>query len=256
MNLSEEKKIMLKAAKQAGKILMKNYGRVKFIKVKDKNSYVTNADLESEKYIVAIIRKNFPHHNIVSEESKYPRKKSDFTWYIDPLDGTHNYINKIPIFGVSIALGHKEKIVIGVISLPYINEVYFAEKGKGAFLNGKSIKVSKKQKLSKAFVLTDIIIRRTAIKNLEIIKKLNNVVYDVRFFGSAVFCQAYLARGSADIYFTNKTNSWDIAAGLLIAEEAGAIATDFNGHKWAPKEGAFVAANKQLHNKILKILNK
>jgi myo-inositol-1(or 4)-monophosphatase len=102
--------------------------------------------------------------------------------------------------------------------------------------------------------LTDIVLRRNAIKNLKIIKKLKNVVYDLRFFGSAVFSQAYLAKGSADIYFTAETNSWDVAAGLLIAEEAGAIATDFNGNKWKPKKGAFIVANKNLHSKILKIL--
>lgn len=145
------KSTVIKAAKEAGKVLMKNYGKIKNIKTKEKNSYVTNIDLESEKTIFSIIRKKFPEHNIISEESGSLNKKSEYTWYIDPLDGTHNYINNIPIFGVSIALAQNKIVKYGAICLPYFNEFYIAEKGKGAFLNGKRIKVSNKKKFEKIF---------------------------------------------------------------------------------------------------------
>lgn len=248
------KQTLIKASEAAAKVLLKHYGKVKYVKTKENDSYFTNVDLEAEKAIFSIIRKKFPRHNIVSEESGIFNKNSEYTWIIDPLDGTHNYIHSIPLFGVSIALVHKDKVKLGILNIPCLKEVYFAEKGKGAFLNNKRIKVSNKKNMKKSFVLTDISPRRIPEEKIKIYKKLKNTAYDIRALGTAIYGQALIARGSADIYITKETNSWDIAAGFLLIEEARGKVTDFNGNNWKPKHGSYIATNGYLHNKILDIL--
>src|SRR3989344_5987937 len=222
---------------------MRRYGKIKYVKEKDNKSYFTNVDLESEKLIISAIRKNFPGHNIISEESGNLNKKSEYTWYIDPLDGTHNYINNFPLFGTSIALAHKGSVKMGAINLPYFNELYFAEKEEGAFLNGRKITVSGKKDVKKAFVVTDLALRYRPEEKMRIINKLKGNVYDLRVLGCAVYDYAMVARGSADAYITNYTNSWDAAAGALIVEEAGGKVTDFSGRKWSADMGRFVSSN-------------
>jgi|TARA_B100002003_G_C14055841_1_gene508414 myo-inositol-1(or 4)-monophosphatase len=255
MNSKELKNFSINLAKQSGKILMKYFGNVKFVKTKEGHSYYTNADLESEKLILSAIKKKYPSHDIISEESGRLNKKSDYTWFIDPLDGTHNFINGLPMFGVSIALAHKGKSILGVIYLPFYNEMYVAEKGKGCYLDGKKIKVLKKSKLKNSFVLTELILRHLPGKKLKLLNKIKDIVYDIWVLGSAAFAQAMVAKGSADVYSVKGTHSWDIAAGLLMIEEAGGKASMLNGNPWKIKDGAFLAANKTLHPKLLKIIN-
>ena len=244
------KSLIIEAAKEAGKLVMKHYGKIRFVKTKERKSYFTNVDLESEKLIISLIRKKFPQHNIISEEHGNLGKKSDFTWYIDPVDGTHNYISNFPLFGVSIGLAYKNEVIMGVINLPYFNEIYFAEKNKGAFLNGKRIKVSDKKELKRAFVLADLAIRYGGSE--KIIGKLKNKVYDIRMLGCAVYGYTMVAKGNADAYISPYTNSWDMAAGALIVEEAKGKVTDFKGNKWNRKQHSYVASNKKLHNGMLK----
>ena len=248
------KNLAIQVAKQSGKSLMKNYGKVKFVKVKDKLSYVTNADLESEKIILSAIRKKYPNHDIISEESGKLNKKSDYRWYIDPLDGTHNYINKIPLFGVSIGLEFKNKMILGVIYLPYFNELYVAEKGKGSFMNGKKIKVSDKKNLKKSFIVTDLVLHYIPGKKIKMLDKLKGFVHDMRVLGSAVYGYAAVAKGSADAYLAPCTNPWDVAAGALIVEEALGKVTDFSGNKWKPEMNNFISSNKKIHRELLKLL--
>lgn len=252
--LKDAKISVIKAAKEAGKILMENYGKIKFIKTKKQKSFVTNVDIESENAIFSIIRKKFPEHDILSEEFGSLNKKSDYRWFIDPLDGTHNYINNIPLFGVSIAMAYKDKMQIGVINLPYFKELYVAEKGKGAFLNGKKIRVSAKKELKNSFFFIEFVLRRNPEKKIELFNKIKDIAYDIRVLGSAVVAQAYVAKGSADIYLIQQTNPWDIAAGFLLIEEANGKVTDFKGNEWNPYMGKYIASNKFLHDKILKVL--
>ena len=248
------KSLIIKAAKDAGKLLMKHYGKVRYVKEKDKTSYFTNVDLASEQLIISAIRKKFPEHNIISEESGNAKKASDYTWYIDPLDGTHNYIKKLPLFGTSIGLEHKGKVILGVISLPYFNELYFAESGKGAFLNGRRISVSGQKNLKRAFVVTDLALRYHPEGKIRMIKKMKGNIYDLRVLGCAVYDYSMVARGSADAYVTNYTNSWDMAAGALIVEEAKGKVTDFKGNKWKTSMSSFVSSNGRIHEQLLKIL--
>lgn len=248
------KSLIIKAAKEAGKIQMKHYGKIRFIKEKKKESYFTNVDLECEKVIINSIKKKFSKHNIVSEESENIYNNSEYTWYIDPLDGTHNYIHNLPLFGVSIALAHKGIVKSGVINLPYFNELYTAEKGKGSFLNGKRIRISNTNKLNKSFVLMDMAIRKALSNNIKIAKKLNNKIYDFRSLGCAVYNYILVAKGDADAYITSYTNTWDVAAGALIVEEAGGKVTGHDGERWHPDNRKFVASNGKIHNQLLKII--
>lgn len=253
-NIKQIKNLAIKSAKGSGKILMKNYGKVKYVKTKKNQSYFSNVDLESEKYIISNTRKKFPDHDIVSEESGRLNKKSDYRWYIDPLDGTHNYINKIPLFGVSIALEYKGEIIFGVINLPFYKEIYFAEKGKGSFLNNKRIKVSNISKLSKSFILADLAIRYKIKDQSRMLKKFKRKIYDFRSFGCAVSGYTMVANGNVESYITHLTNSWDVSAGALIVEEAGGKVTNHKGEDWKPNHGKFIASNNKIHNQLLKLL--
>lgn len=248
------KSLMLKAAKDAGKVLMEHYGKVKYVKEKDRKSYFTNVDLESEKLIISAIRKKFPGHNIISEESGNANRDSEYTWYIDPLDGTHNYIKKFPLFGTSIALEHMGQVKFGAINLPYFNELYFAEKGRGAFLNGRRTRVSGQKNIRRAFVVTDLALRYYPSDKIRMIKKLKGKIYDLRVLGCAVYDYAMIARGSADAYITRYTNAWDMAAGALIVEEAGGKVTGFDGKRWNTSMHKFVSSNGKIHRQLLRLI--
>jgi len=248
------KSLMIKTSIEAGKLLMKNFGKIKTVRAKDKKSYVTNVDLESDKLIISAIRKKYPDHNIISEESGEINNNSEYTWYIDPIDGTHNYIKNIPLFGISIALTHKKELKLGAINLPYLKELYVAEKGKGAYLNGKRLRVSNKNNLKNSFIVMDLSIRYVPKKVMGIFDRLKTRVYDIRAFGCAVYEYAIIANGIADGYITAYTNSWDAAAGVLIVEEANGKVTDFDGNAWSPEQNKFVSTNKKIHGKLLKLV--
>ena len=136
------KSTAIRAAKEAAKIIVANFNKIKHISKKGEGDYFTNVDILAEEKIISIIQRRFPKHNILSEEAGLIDKNSEFTWLVDPLDGTHNYMHGLPLFGVSVGLEHKKKIIMGVIYLPMLDELFVAERGKGAFLNGKRIKVS------------------------------------------------------------------------------------------------------------------
>lgn len=250
------KSFIIKVVRDAGKLLMRHYGRIKFIRTKEKNSYFTNVDLESERLIISAIRKRFPEHNIISEEHGSLGKKSEHTWYVDALDGTHNYINNFPLFGVSIALARDDKVIFGAINLPCFSETYFAEKNKGAFLNGKRIFVSTKKDIKKSFITTDLALRYLPDKKLQILGKLKNKVYDIRVLGCAVYGYTMVAKGSADGFISPYTNAWDMAAGALIVEEANGKVTDFKDNKWNVDQHSYIASNKKIHRNLLKILKR
>ena len=249
------KSTALQAAKQAGKILLKFYGKKEKAKEKSNKSLVSKADLESNKAIIKIIKKNFPEHSILSEETGFEDNKSDYKWVIDPLDGTHNFLHRIPIFGTSIALEYKNDMILGVLNFPLLKQTAFAEKGKGAFLNGKRISVSAKSMLGYSFISVDYgqYDRKRRLKMLE---GFGNQNIDFRSFGSAVYELLLVACGKSDAYIITSTNEWDVAAGILIIEEAGGKVTDLQGREWDFKKNNFLMSNGRLHNKLLKYTKK
>ena len=252
-NFKKEKKVMLSAAKAASKVLLHYFGKKEKIKIKSNKSLVGVADLEANKAIIRIIKKNFPGHSILSEETGFEDNKSVYKWVIDPLDGTHNFLRGIPVFGTSIALEYKNEPVLGVINFPVLCITAVSEKGKGSFMNGKRIKVSDKKNLDHSFILLEFSYANR-MEKIGFLKKLVNKTIDVRNFGSAIYNLLLVACGKCDSYVVLTTNEWDVAAGFLIVEEAGGKVTDLKGGRWKHDRHQFIISNGKLHNRILKYL--
>lgn len=249
------KDFAIKLAKEAGKILIKDFGRLKSIKKKRQNDFVTNADYESEKFIISKIKEKYPEHSIVSEEKGEEINNSDYTWYIDPLDGTTSFIHGLPMFGVSIALAKKGDIILGVIYLPFFDELYVAEKGKGAYINGKRTRVSENSDVKNSLIN----ISSTRVVDDEAhIKKVTRILRKFpgsRIIGGASFNLCQVAKGCLDAYVISEPSPWDIAAGFLIIREAGGKATslDKSGFSVETKKDIIVS-NGKIHDQIVKSL--
>ena len=257
------KNIAIKAARQAGRVLSSRFGRINKIRAKGDRDLVTDIDLAAERIIKSQIIKSFPQDSILSEENPY-EQKSEFTpldskhltgfkWIIDPLDGTHNYIHNIDIFGVSIALAYKDEVVVGIIYMPQTDELYFAQKNKGAYLNGKRISVSKR-KIREATLIFDSSIRYQENRMLKDLGKLVDKVFNVRMFGSTVRGLTYIAEGKAEAEVEYNDKLWDFAAGLLLVEEAGGRSTDLSGRRWNIKTRGYIASNGRIHKKVLRLV--
>ncbi|MBL7054357.1 inositol monophosphatase [Candidatus Woesearchaeota archaeon] len=250
------KQTAIKAAKVAGKVMLDNYGNIGKISFKEsKKSLLTQIDLKSEKAIIETIKKKFPGHNIISEESGTQNQNSEYSWIIDPIDGTTNYAQNIPNFCVSIALAKNKKVILGVVYEPLRKELFFAEKGKGAFLNKKKIKVSDKKNMDDAIFGFSIPSEtQVSVNTLHRIAEIFPLVRGIRNSGSAALNLCSVACGRYDSYFSKFINSWDVAAGFLIVEEAGGQVTDLKNKLWDISKKQIAASNKKLHDKVLNLL--
>jgi len=258
--IKERKGIAIKAAQQVGEILINNFKKPIKIKSKKDKSLVTEIDLAAERKIVELIKSKYPQDNILSEENKFKTSDSDFRWIIDPLDGTHNYIRRIEIFGTSIALEFKGKMILGVIYLPLTKKLYLAEKSKGAYLyegfpssgrDGRRIKVSQRN-LENTTMVYDSSIRYNKKPILNTLEKIVDKVFNLRMFGSSVYHLSSIAEGKIDLDIEFNDKLWDFAAGLLLVEEAGGKATDFAGKKWNSSTKGYIASNGIIHQKVLR----
>ena len=247
------RELAIKAGKEAGKILMDNFGRTHQITKKSDRELVTNVDLEAQAKIISLIKEKYPHHSILSEERPAEENHSKYRWIIDPLDGTHNYIHKVGIFGVSIALEWEGEIVLGVIFLPVTAELYVAEKGKGAYLNNERITVSRRD-LPQACMVYDSSLQYNKKIMLTNLGKLADNVFNVRMFGSSARSLSFIASGQIDLQIEYHDKSWDFSAGALIVEEAGGKVTNFQGNPWTPQINQYIASNNKIHEDILRIL--
>ncbi len=255
MDLEKERNAALLAAKRAGKALLRYYGKKNSVRQKQNKTLVARADIEANKVVIGTIKKSFPNHSILSEETGFEDNKSDYKWVIDPLDGTHNFLRQIPFFGTSIALEHKGEIVLGVLHFPILKMTAIAEKGKGAFVNGKRISVSGKKSLYHAFVLFEY--SYASRKNgVQFLKKLIGKVINIRIYGCAVYTLLLVACGRADGFVILSTNEWDIASGFLIVKEAGGKITNLRGEKWDFKDKKYIVSNGKVHNELLKFVKK
>jgi len=247
--------VAIRIAKETGKMLIDNFGKpVEFTAKKD-GSLVTPIDLKAEKLLVDSIKENFPGDRILSEESEPKASDAAFKWIIDPLDGTHNYIRGVDVFGTSIALQYENEMVIGVIYLPVTKELYHAQKGKGAYWNGKRINVSKRD-LNQATMIYDSSIRQNKKPMLAGLSKTIDKVFNIRMFGSTARSLSYIAEGKADLEIEFNDKLWDFAAGLLLVEEAGGKVTDFQGKKWGLHTRAYIASNGKVHEEVLRVMGK
>jgi len=250
---------LLKIAKQvaikAGKIVKKYY--LSELTIHSKGHYanfVTQADLESEQKIIQILTQNFPNHNIIAEESGKQDKGSQYSWAIDPIDGTIPFVDGIPVFGVSIGILKDNKPFIGVIYMVATEELYWAQKGKGTYLNGKKIKVRKEGNLSSCTIGMDWGHTDRIMKLEKFFRPIVEKVRYVYMFGSAVATLCYIARGMIDAYII-RANVWDLAAGVVLIREAGGKVTDMAGKEVDFAEGKprIVCSNGAVHEAILKI---
>ncbi|MEA3328496.1 MAG: inositol monophosphatase [Candidatus Omnitrophota bacterium] len=260
LDLGGRKELLIKMARQAGAILGDNFGRPLTVKNKEDWSLVTDIDIQAEKKILELIKKNFPEDDILSEEDEAVGSDpwavalaEGFRWVIDPLDGTHNYIKKIPIFGTSIAVEFKNEVVLGAVYMPLAGEFYFAEKGKGAYCNDRRMEVSKRP-LNQVTMLYDSTIRYNKKLMIESLGKIADKVFNIRMLGSTARSLSYLAEGKVDLEIEFSDKPWDFAAGLLLVEEAGGRATDLRGGKWNIKSSGYIASNGLIHDEVLNII--
>ncbi len=245
----------IKAARLAGKVILDNLGRIskKDIGRKQTADFVTRIDRESEQIIINTIKEKFPHHFFLAEESVKEAETDKYRWIIDPLDGTTNYIHQYPVFSVSIALEYKKEIILGVIFNPLKDELFTAEKGRGAFLNGHTIKVSDVDALGNSLITTGFPFRSKGFIDmyLKLFKNVFHKVSDLRRAGSAALDLAYLACGRCEGFFEIGLSPWDIAAGDILIKEAGGVITDFGGGHDHLLTGNVVAGNPAIHEKLL-----
>ena len=237
----------ISAVKKAGIYLKKEFAKNQKIVAtyKTPTEIVTKADKHAELLIIKTIQKEFPDHNIVSEESAPQKNGSEYTWYIDPIDGTTNFSIKNPLYSVSIACVHNKEIIFGTVFAPTTNELFVAEKGMGARLNQKKIKVSKTKTLTDAIIDSCGGHAKTAKKEIHRLQKnLISKVFNIRHFGSAALGLCYTACGRIDGCLYTGAKDWDIMAGILIIEEAGGKVSKTDSH--------ILATNSILHNKFLK----
>ena len=221
------------------------------------NNLVTEADHASEKAILDVIKKEFPGHYILSEEAGEIIQDSSYKWIIDPIDGTVNFAHSIPLCCVSIAVEYNGEIVLASVYNPIMNELFFAEKGKGSTLNDKQIKVSKKQNVMNACLVTGFPYTYLDAPNgpLQIFEKLIRKGIPVRRLGSAATDLCWVAAGRFDGFYEHKLQAWDSAGGYLIVEEAGGKVTDFKGNKFSPYQPYILATNGDIHAEMLAVIN-
>lgn len=221
------------------------------------NNLVTEADHAAEKVIIDVIKSKYPDHFILSEEAGEIRKESEYKWIIDPIDGTVNFANGIPICCVSIGVEKDGQMVLGAVYNPFINEFYFAERGKGAFLNDKPIHVSNKTEVITSCLVTGFPYTYLDMPNgpLEVFSRLIRKGIPVRRLGSAAMDLCWVAAGRFDGFYEHKLQAWDSAAGFLLVEEAGGRITDFKGNYYSPYQPHICATNGKIHDELLQWIN-
>lgn len=243
------------AAREAGALLKDNFGKNIVVQQKKDMSLVTDIDKKSEAIIVEIIHSHWPDHSIIGEESGGSfDHSSDFTWVIDPIDGTHNFIRGMKLFGVSIGILKKKEFVGGVIYLPCDDVLYAAEYGAGAFKNGNRIRVSEYAKPEECTLVYDSGFKQLVDEKTRALAAVAPEMFNVRMFGASVRNLTYLAEGIADVVIEFDDNLWDYAAGVVIVTEAGGKVTNHNGGKLHPDDRKYVASNGFVHDAMLKLL--
>jgi myo-inositol-1(or 4)-monophosphatase len=215
-------------------------------------------DRRSERFIGRELAASFPHHDFLAEEAERNLLTgSEFRWIVDPLDGTTNYAHRLPIYSVSIALEHRGRVVVGVVYQPALAELFVAQAGWGARLNGRTIAVSGETRLDRSLLVTGFPydLHTTRHDNLDHFRRFMKRARAVRRLGSAALDLCYLACGRFDGFWELKLSPWDMAAGALIAQEAGARVTTTSGDRFSIYGGSVLAAPARLHKTMLQLLN-
>jgi myo-inositol-1(or 4)-monophosphatase len=217
------------------------------------NNLVTEVDHASEKVILDVIKKNFPDHQILSEEIGALVQDSQYKWIIDPIDGTVNFAHRIPICAISIGLEHNGKMILGGIYNPFMNEMFLTERGQGVTLNDKKVSVSKKDSVAKACLVTGFPYTYLDEPNgpLQVFDRFIRRGVPVRRLGSAAIDLAWVACGRFDGFYEHRLQAWDSAAGFLMVEEAGGKVTNLKGDEYSPYQPGIIASNGVLHDELI-----
>ncbi len=246
----------VEAARSAGELLRGRLGAVDSVEFKGAVDIVTEMDKAAELLIVDAIRERFPEHGILAEEGSEVISTSPYRWIIDPLDGTTNYAHGFPIYCVSIGIEAGGVMVAGVVYAPELDELFTAERGKGAYLNGDRIRVSKTAKLDTSLLATGFPydIRTAKDTNLDHFGSFAVRTQAIRRAGAAAYDLCSVAAGRFDGFWEMKLRPWDVAAGLLIVEEAGGVVTDFSNGQVDLDRGEVLATNGLIHPEMLAVL--
>lgn len=249
------------AAREAGSILLDNLEKPRQTRVKSLRDIVTDADVKAQRAIIEIIRAHFPDHSILSEESdpglrgRAEVKGRPYTWIVDPLDGTTNYSRRLPCFCTSIALSHQGEVILGVVYDPLRDHLFQAERGKGACLNGESLRVSQVGSLADALVGLDWAHAQAEREVIaRFVARMALQVRTLRTLGAAALGLCYVAVGWLDAYFHFSLKPWDAAAGALIVQEAGGSVTDFTGRPWQVHSERCLVSNGLIHDEMRDLL--
>ena len=243
---------------ESGKVLNNYFGNIKSINKKTTSiDLVTEADLSSERILIDKIQKKYPNHTIITEESHLKDKNSDFRWIIDPLDGTTNFVHNLPIFAVSIGLQYKEKTILGVVYNPAADKMFYASNNNGAYLNEKIINISSSNTLSDSLIVTGFpyIHDDRWDVSFDIFKTVYSKTRGIRRLGAAALDLCFVAMGRFEGFYEFNLKPWDICAGSIIAEEAGAKVTDWNNETLPFSGERILATNGKIHQEMVAILD-
>ncbi len=245
-------------SKVAGKFLLDHFGKdLQLVELRSSvKEAITTYDKMADELIVQRIKKAYPDHSLLTEESGLLKGDPDWLWIVDSLDGTSDFANLNPLFSVCIALMHKGELVLGAIYAPAINEFYLAEKGKGAYFNQRRIHVSEISLLGQSYLFYCEGGEKDRARTGRILNQIYPQVMDLRKLGSAGLETAWVAAGKGEAYFTTNIEPWDVAPGVLLVQEAGGEVTDFEGNQWRLERSDLLFSNGRVHSAMLDLLRR
>jgi len=251
--------VLVKACRKASKTLIRDFGEIENLQVslKGPGDFVTASDIKVEKILIDELQKARPNYSILSEEVGEINNDESFKWIIDPIDGTTNFLHGIPHFAISIGLEHEGEIICGIVYDPIKDEMFVAEKGNGAYLNNKKIRVSSRSQLKDCIIFTGGPKKEAKNRDLAL-KEYNNfsskVLLPIRKLGSASLDMAYVAAGRCDGFWQRNLNYWDIAAGIILVKESGGFVTDFLGENKYKENKTILVTNSKINNEMIEVL--
>jgi myo-inositol-1(or 4)-monophosphatase len=255
--LSPEINVLEKICTKVSKIIIRDFGEIEKLQVSKKGpgDFVTKTDQKVEKVIIEELEKARPGYGFIAEESGERKGDKEFNWIIDPIDGTSNFMHGIPHFAISIGLEKNKELIAGMICDPIKNETFYAEKGRGSYLNNRRIRVSARKKLDEMIGLYGCppMLKVESNKIFDQLKLASKQIHKLRNYGSAALDFAYVASGRADFAWYDHLNYWDFAAGKIILLEAGGSITDFQGKSLTDQKDMFLS-NSHIHDELLKII--
>ena len=259
MENSANLNLMLRAARKAGRVLARDFGEVSNLQasIKSAGDFVSKADLASERILREELMEGRPNYGFLAEEGgEIPGKDPTRRWIVDPLDGTTNFLHGLPHWAISIALEHKKIVIAGVIFDPFKEEMYFAEKGAGAWMNNRRIRVSARSRMSESVFATGIPFgpQNHLPKSLDELGRLSPLTAGVRRWGAAALDMAYVAAGRYEGFWERGLNAWDLAAGIAIIREAGGLVEPIEPDHSILGDGEVICANGLIFEDFAKVI--